>query len=219
MSKNNKELPRIIHCLLRSPLNSLPINNVRFDSRFESGNLGLVSRVSPTEFNLLLDNDINTSGFTQWFFFRVEVDRQCKLRFNLLNFRKRNSLFQRGMKVCVYSRRNNERSGEGWVRDGTEISYQRSELPSSKVHYTLSFSYVSKFAADELLFSYHYPYTYSDLQRFYQSLTAVKCLKRTMLCVTPCRNRLHCLTITENCEKWRPVKKKYVFVMARAHPG
>jgi len=40
-----------------------------FESRFESGNLYLAQKVSDTEYNLLMQNDINTNGHTQWFFF------------------------------------------------------------------------------------------------------------------------------------------------------
>jgi|JI6StandDraft_1071083.scaffolds.fasta_scaffold24135_2 hypothetical protein len=110
MFKANEQRPCIANGLLLGDQSEAGYRDVRFESKFESGNLGRVSRVnrcSPTEFNLLIDNDINTSGFTQWFFFKVEVDKACKLRFNILNFRKRSSLFQRGMKVCVYSRRRN----------------------------------------------------------------------------------------------------------------
>ena len=40
-------------------------NNLRFESRFESGNLSIASKVSDNEYNLLLQNDINTIGNTQ----------------------------------------------------------------------------------------------------------------------------------------------------------
>lgn len=35
-----------------------------FESRFESGNLYLAQKVSEIEYNLLMQNDINTSGHT-----------------------------------------------------------------------------------------------------------------------------------------------------------
>ena len=40
-----------------------------FESRFESGNLYLAQKVNDSEYNLLMQNDINTNGHTQWFFF------------------------------------------------------------------------------------------------------------------------------------------------------
>jgi hypothetical protein len=35
-----------------------------FESRFESGNLYVAQKVSDTEYNLLMQNDINTLGHT-----------------------------------------------------------------------------------------------------------------------------------------------------------
>ena len=39
-------------------------NTVEFDSVFESGNLALALKVTPQEYNLLLQNDVNTNGHT-----------------------------------------------------------------------------------------------------------------------------------------------------------
>ena len=36
-----------------------------FESRFESGNLNLAIKVNNNEYNLILQNDINTKGHTQ----------------------------------------------------------------------------------------------------------------------------------------------------------
>jgi len=43
---------------------------VKFDSCFESGNLSLVSIVDDLHC-LLLHNDVNTTGYTNWFYFSV----------------------------------------------------------------------------------------------------------------------------------------------------
>ena len=42
-----------------------------FESRFESGNLRLCIKKSDTEYNLYMQNDINTQGNVQWFYFCV----------------------------------------------------------------------------------------------------------------------------------------------------
>ena len=47
-----------------------------FESKFESGNLYLAQKVSDNEYNLLMQNDINTSGHTQWFYFQVKNTRK-----------------------------------------------------------------------------------------------------------------------------------------------
>lgn len=45
-----------------------------FDSRFESGNLmaAYESLEHPHEYRLLMQNDTNTRGYNQWFYFSVE---------------------------------------------------------------------------------------------------------------------------------------------------
>lgn len=75
-----------------------------FESRFESGNLFLAQKLSNNEYNLLMQNDINTTGHTQWFFFRVQNTKKGEtVKFNILNFSKPDSLFNYGMKVTMYS--------------------------------------------------------------------------------------------------------------------
>lgn len=46
-------------------------NMLIFDSRFESGNLRKAVKVNNIEYNLWLDNDLNTRGHTQWYYFKV----------------------------------------------------------------------------------------------------------------------------------------------------
>lgn len=63
---------------------------LRFDCNFESGNLLMAIRNEshhelPT-YDLFMQNDINTKGCTQWFFFRVGASRRGKARFRLNNF-------------------------------------------------------------------------------------------------------------------------------------
>jgi hypothetical protein len=61
--------------------------NIRFDSKFESGNLLAVFKKGDYEFDLILENDINTRGNTQWFFFSMRnLSRKEKVRLNIINF-------------------------------------------------------------------------------------------------------------------------------------
>ena len=46
--------------------------SLQFDSVFECGNLAIAIQVSETEYNCILQNDINTNGHTQWFYFKVK---------------------------------------------------------------------------------------------------------------------------------------------------
>jgi cytosolic carboxypeptidase protein 2/3 len=76
-----------------------------FDSRFESGNLRKASKVNNVEYNLWLDNDLNTKGHTQWYYFKVvyQSDKPAKIQFNILNLSKTYSLYKQGMKPVVFS--------------------------------------------------------------------------------------------------------------------
>ena len=47
-------------------------NSLQFDSVFESGNLALAIKKSENEYDCLCQNDINTNGHTQWFYFKCK---------------------------------------------------------------------------------------------------------------------------------------------------
>ena len=66
---------------------------------------------SPTrEFHLVLQNDINTKGYANWFFFKVYSAKPGPLRFHIVNLQKNFSYFGQGMKPAVYS----AREGKVW---------------------------------------------------------------------------------------------------------
>ena len=95
-----------------------------FESRFESGNLLGAIKISDNEYDLILGNDINTNGHTQWFFFRVGNTRKgMQVKFNLINLAKTDSLYNYGMKLLCFSNEAKQESGMGWHRVGTDINY------------------------------------------------------------------------------------------------
>jgi hypothetical protein len=129
----------------------------------------MAQKQSDTEYNLLMQNDINTSGHTQWFFFRVQNTHQNhKVKFNILNFSKPDSLFNYGMKVTMYSEKKSEQQKIGWYKGCTDISYYsngiKKDPASVKTYFTLTFSHTFEHADDSVFFAFCYPYTYSDLQ-------------------------------------------------------
>lgn len=72
-----------------------------------------------------MQNDINTNGHTQWFFFQVKNTRKgAHVQFNIKNFTKPDSLFNFGMKVSIYSEKmakgtdEDGTNGRGWYRGG-----------------------------------------------------------------------------------------------------
>lgn len=100
------------------------------------------------EYNLMMQKDVNTYGYTQWFFFKVTRMRQGRTcKFNIVNFYKRSSLYQKGMRVLVYSVRENANNKRGWHRDGTNIHYYQNDIAEVlgdgklRNYYTLSFDY------------------------------------------------------------------------------
>ena len=69
---------------------------LKFDSVFESGNLAIAVRNGQlNEYNLLLQNDINTNGHTQWFYFKVKsrFEKKTTVKFNIINLYKPKSLY------------------------------------------------------------------------------------------------------------------------------
>jgi len=88
-----------------------------FESRFESGNLGRAIQISEREYDLLVSHDINSTGHTQWFFFRMQnMVPGVKYKFNILNLEKKNSAFSKGMRPVMFSLREALLTGVGWHR-------------------------------------------------------------------------------------------------------
>ena len=139
-----------------------------FESRFESGNLYLAQKVNEFEYNLLMQNDINTSGHTQWFYFQVKNTRKNMIcTFNILNFTKIDSLFNFGMKVSIYSQKKSEcvKTPVGWHKGGERISYysngiRKDQWYNGKTYYSLTFDYKFSHDDDVVYFAYAFPYTH-----------------------------------------------------------
>lgn len=56
-----------------------------FESRFESGNLAKVVKITSTYYELSLRSDMYTNRHTQWFYFRVEnTKKNIKYRYDQL---------------------------------------------------------------------------------------------------------------------------------------
>jgi hypothetical protein len=74
------------------------------------------------EYNLWLESDLNTRGHSQWYYFKVlykdvplRADKKFRIiKFNILNLAKTTSLYEVGMKPCIWSKKRNEADGTGW---------------------------------------------------------------------------------------------------------
>lgn len=60
-------------------------NTLIFESRFESGNLLAACRLKENDYQLLLQCDTNTVGYTKWFYFQVTNTRKGKVKLSIIN--------------------------------------------------------------------------------------------------------------------------------------
>uniref|UniRef100_A0A7S4U9J5 Peptidase M14 domain-containing protein n=1 Tax=Guillardia theta TaxID=55529 RepID=A0A7S4U9J5_GUITH len=205
---------------------------LRFESRFESGNLRKAYRVGDLEYRLYMRDDVCLSSqgsrvfnCTQWFYFRVLNGLSSKLyTLSLLNFIKPDSLYKDGMQPLLYSREEERRTGKGWHRVGESISYQanvRQFHKNGQVNnfFTLRFSLQLPYDDDECYLAMCYPYTYHDLQRHLLELQSDSLrsqrLRRCELCKTIAGNVLDLVMIGNDLQ----VKKPSLVITARVHPG
>lgn len=204
-----------------------------FESRFESGNLLAAIKLSDNEYDLVLQNDINTNGHTQWFFFRVGNTRKgMRIKFNMINLAKPDSLYNYGMKVLSFSNKMKSEQGVGWHRLGENIDYYQNTFKRdgnpkyARSFFTLTFEHVFEASDDCQFFAHCFPYTYSDLQddlsRIEKDPYTASFYHRSTLCRTLAGNRTEFLTITSKDKDPngpRARAKKGVFLSARVHPG
>lgn len=243
-------------------------DSLRFDSCFESGNLARAVRVYgrknlvtqralgfmkdyvvpaevDQEYDLTLNNDINTMGNIQWYYFRASfiksdfavssVSYPLTVRFNIINMQKSDALYNYGMKPLVYSETAASGDNAGWVHGGFDICYYkngRTELKKTEttkkkkkiVHkYSLSFSYTFD-KPGTVYFAHSYPYTYTTLQQYLRDLSTRKSIslfyRRRELCQTLCGNHCDLVTITGPTDDATEMKeRKAVIISARIHPG
>ncbi|CAG9334618.1 unnamed protein product [Blepharisma stoltei] len=199
----------------------IPQDSLKFESKFEGGNLRKAIRVSENEYNLLLEFDTETEGYTQWYYFAVENNKaDANIRFNIVNLMKYDSLYNDGMQPLVKSLRD----GGGWKRAGYNVSYYQNSYqrpistPNKPVfYYTLTFSYKFEYPNDQVFFAYCYPYTYTQLLAYLGSFkTHEKILRIESLCKTLGDNSCPILTITRNVLTYPSldflsVKQKYMY--------
>ena len=159
-------------------------HSLTFDSDFESGNLLRAVQKGDANYDLFLRSDLHTPGHTQWFYFAVanthppelvKLSEQgvdvppVRVRFNIVNFTKPDSLFNMGMRPVVYSVQDATQKSIGWVRAGSDISYYGNSFLRNNAageglayYYTLSFTMEFHNPTDTMLIAYSYPYTMSD---------------------------------------------------------
>jgi len=179
-----------------------------FEARFESGNLLCAMQVSEYEYDLILRSDYRTDGWRQWFYFQVGNTRAgVRYRFNILNFSKAESLYNEGMKPCVYSERDATQNGVGWRHEGEDILYYRNYVTRAPgcdptKYMTLTFSCEFPHDRDTCYLAQVYPYTYMHMQGHLDRLKQDEDRSQWMRveqewCKTLAGNKCPCVTVTE----------------------
>ncbi|GLH14523.1 Cytosolic carboxypeptidase Nna1, partial [Gryllus bimaculatus] len=203
-------------------------DELRFESRFESGNLAKVVKITDTYYELYLRTDLYTNRHMQWFYFRVENTRShLQYRFSIVNLSKAESLYNVGMKPLLYSTKDALLNQIGWRRCGDNITYYKNESQNGEEDqipsYTLSFNLEFPHDNDMVYLAHCYPYTYTDLQDYLIRLQnhPVKSTyaKLRLLCRSLAGNNVYYLTITAPASSEEPKKKRAIVITARVHPG
>ena len=68
--------------------------DLRFNSKFEGGNLLAATKVNSKEYGLYMREDTNTHGLRQWFFFQVTNRKPITIKFRIYKFSKYYSLYR-----------------------------------------------------------------------------------------------------------------------------
>ncbi|XP_025033631.1 cytosolic carboxypeptidase 1 isoform X1 [Pelodiscus sinensis] len=250
-TKISQDIERLIHQNdiidrvmydLDNPSYSVPEETeiLRFNSKFESGNLRKVIQIRKNEYDLILNSDINSNHYHQWFYFEVSGMRTgIGYRFNIINCEKSNSQFNYGMQPLMYSVQEALNSRPCWARVGTDICYYKNHFARSSIaaggqkgksYYTFTFTVSFPHKDDVCYFAYHYPYTYSTLRMHLQKLESMHnpqqiYFRQDNLCETLSGNSCPLVTITsmpesnyyEHICQFR--NRPYIFLSARVHPG
>ncbi|XP_068093227.1 cytosolic carboxypeptidase 1 isoform X2 [Hyperolius riggenbachi] len=241
MIHSSDVIDRVIYDL-DNPSCPIPDENdvLKFNSKFESGNLRKVIQIRKNEYDLILNSDINSNHYHQWFYFEVSgMKPGTAYRFNIINCEKSNSQFNYGMQPLMYSVQEALNSRPWWARVGTDICYYKNHFSRSSVatggqkgksYYTMTFTVSFPHRDDVCYFAYHYPYTFSTLKMHLQKLETLHnpqqiYFRQDVLCETLAGNGCPVVTITampesnyyEHVYQFR--NRPYIFLTSRVHPG
>eukprot|EP00347_Sterkiella_histriomuscorum_P020582 403337255 len=118
------------YCLKKNEIhkNDIKVHNnetIIFDSIFESGNIDLVIKTQPHEYDIFLRPDSNSKGKFQWYFFQTTNRlKGTRVKFNIMNITKRNSLYLQGLSPSILSFKKSKEQGVGWYKSGQNVSYR-----------------------------------------------------------------------------------------------
>ena len=204
-------------CLL--PCISKEDTTLRFDSRFESGNLNKVYKINEFSYHLILEYD--SDGSCQWFYFQIRnVRSNQKYKFYISGFHKEKSIFSSGHKCFMYSRKKSLLENISWYRCGEEYSFSvTSRSKSKKKRSTVQFETTFPYDDDICYLSYAIPYTYSDLLRYIDIWSNNKNFQSEILCQSLCGKDVPVITLTSINSNIPLPSRSCIFLTGRIHPG
>ena len=211
-----------------------PEDIINFESNFECGNLQLVYLDEMNNYQLFLHNDTNTTGYSQWFFFRItNVKKNQKINLNIMNFQRKTTKYSNGLKIWYYSTKKNKEKNISWHHTTEKVDYYQNGLyryinGKRQYYYTLSFDYSIEYDDDEIYFANCIPFTYSDIIKDLNEYTKKEndkyyFFERKKLCSTLIGNDVDYFNINNNIDllhfEENNNKKKGIVLFARQHPG
>lgn len=207
-----------------APPDSPTDTTLRFDSRFESGNLNKAYLIGPDTYHLILEYDRNPSGSCQWFYFNVTNTRKdAKYTFYISGFHKGKSLYCSGARIFWYSYLQAKNKGISWSRGGSKYAYQVTKrFKKKKKRATLQFQIKFPYDNDSVCMCYALPYTFSDLLKSiqkWQNIAKPGYFTQDVLCETDGGRPCPILTITNPNSSVPMNKRECIFLTGRIHPG
>lgn len=192
---------------------------LRFNSKFESGNLHQAYKLKDTSYHLVLEYDQNKEKSCQWFYFQITNTRKsAKYRFYITGFHNSSMIYKKGSKILWYSEKRAKEQNLSWSRGGKNYYYDITVINNDGKRSTVKFDYEFLYDNDIVYFAFSVPYTYSDLLRSISNWEAsyAKFIKVETFCKTLAGRDCPILTITNHDFTH---EKKYIFITARVHPG
>ena len=201
------------------------MNDIDFESRFESGNLRMAIKLTDNEYDLILRNDINANKYAQWFYFKIQIKfkEPKRIKFNIINCEKADSPYSKGSRILQYSTTTNK-----WSRKSILNKYYKNSYSTfdDKNLYTLSFSVNlgEENLNETVYFAYCYPYTYSYLQEYINKLVtqknANKIMNHEVIATTLAGNNLDMILVTDFLGEFDDIAgRPCIILTSRVHPG
>lgn len=105
----------------------------------------------------MIENDVNTYGYNNWFFFRYRNQGKGTVKFKIVNMIKKTMFFNQGMLISVFSLRKKMEERIGWFKGGDNINFSHINLKRSHhnqdQYFSLYFEYTFEYDSDEVYFA------------------------------------------------------------------